>query len=63
MPRPRHYYTPVDRPPVATLAGERFGACLTAEREVIVSVDEGPLPKVDVVALAAFLRMCEREMR
>lgn len=60
--RTRHYYTPVDRRPVATLAGERFGACLTAEREVIVEID-GPLPKVDVAALGEFLRMVLREMR
>ena len=63
MTRPRHYYTPVSRHPVATLTGERMGACLTVEREVIVEVDDGPLPKVDVVALGQFLTMVLREMR
>lgn len=63
MTRTRHYYTPVSRHPVATLAGERMGAMLTAEREVIVEVDAGPLPRVDVAALAAFLAMVNGVVR
>lgn len=59
MTRP---HTP-DRPPVATLTGERCGAMLTVEREVIVEVDAGPLPRVDVAALAEFLAMVRRVVR
>ena len=52
----------IEHAPLAVLTGGRCAAELTYRHEVIVTVDDGPLPAADVLALGRFLALVRLAM-